>query len=65
MRCVVITINYRHAPEHPYPAAIDDSSAGLLWTLENARRFQLDPSKLALGGLSAYDDLGDIPSSID
>jgi acetyl esterase/lipase len=53
--CVVLSINYRHAPEHAYPAAIDDAFAGLKWILspEKIADLKLDPARIALGGLSA------------
>ncbi|KAE8552450.1 hypothetical protein EYB25_006344 [Talaromyces marneffei] len=55
LNCVVVSINYRHAPEHCYPAAIDDSFAGLKWVLapETATRLSINTSKIAVGGLSA------------
>ncbi|EQB52015.1 hypothetical protein CGLO_08391 [Colletotrichum gloeosporioides Cg-14] len=55
VRCVVITINYRHAPEHVYPAAVDDCLTGLRWVLEpaNASRLSINTSLLTIGGLSA------------
>jgi hypothetical protein len=56
LNCVVISINYRHAPENRYPIAIDDSFAGLKWVLtpETVTRLSIDTSKMAVGGLSAY-----------
>ncbi len=55
MQCVVITANYRHAPEHPYPAAADDAFAGLKWAIDpkNAKDMSIDVSRAAVGGLSA------------
>jgi acetyl esterase/lipase len=53
--CVVLSVNYRHAPEHVYPAAINDAFAGLSWILSPERMadLMLDPTRIALGGLSA------------
>lgn len=53
--CLVISVNYRHAPENPYPAAVDDALDALIW-MAGAGKQQLgiDSSKLMLGGLSAY-----------
>lgn len=53
--CVVCTINYRHAPEHLYPTAVEDSLTGLEWLVQpdNAKAFSIDTKKLAFGGLSA------------
>lgn len=56
VQCVVITVNYRHAPEHVYPAAADDVVAGYRWIVEpsHASDLGINTSKLAIGGLSAY-----------
>lgn len=53
--CVVVTVNYRHAPEHVYPAAVDDSFAGFKWVVSpgNAASLKIDTSRLAVGGFSA------------
>lgn len=55
LNCVVISINYRHAPELCYPVAIDDSFAGLKWvvTLDTAASLSINTTKIAVGGLSA------------
>ncbi|EFX03757.1 candidate lipase from carbohydrate esterase family ce10 [Grosmannia clavigera kw1407] len=62
IHCVVISINYRHAPEHVYPTAADDSYAGLEWVLsaDTIEQLHLDQSKVALGGLSAGGGLASI-----
>lgn len=56
MQCVVISVNYRHAPEHVYPAAADDSFYGYEWIVSPERdaELHLDTSRIAIGGLSAY-----------
>ncbi|GJC83498.1 AB hydrolase superfamily protein C1039.03 [Colletotrichum liriopes] len=61
-RCVVVTINYRHAPEHVYPAAVDDCLAGLKWIVEpaNASRLNINRSLVTLGGVSAGGNLAAI-----
>jgi acetyl esterase/lipase len=46
--CVVVSVEYRLAPEHPFPAAIEDGRAALDWV-----RATLDPERLAIGGISA------------
>ncbi|KAK0618960.1 Alpha/Beta hydrolase protein [Immersiella caudata] len=55
VKCVVISINYRHAPEHAYPTATSDAFDGLQWVLapENAKSLGINTSRVAIGGLSA------------
>ncbi|MFF3068944.1 alpha/beta hydrolase [Kitasatospora sp. NPDC057904] len=50
---VVISVGYRLAPEHPYPAALDDVYAVLLWAAGNAAELGIDPERIAIGGHSA------------
>jgi len=52
-RCTVISIDYRLAPEHPFPAAIDDATSVLDWSVDNASRLQIDTDRLAVAGNSA------------
>lgn len=53
INCVVFSIDYRLAPEHPYPAAIEDCYAGLKWAVNNADEFNIDASRIAIAGASA------------
>jgi acetyl esterase len=50
---VVFNINYRLAPEHPYPAAIEDGCAALAWVVKHAAEYGGDPDRLVLAGESA------------
>jgi acetyl esterase/lipase len=50
---VVISVGYRLAPEHRFPAALDDAYAVLTWTAEHAAGFGIDPERIAVGGHSA------------
>ncbi|MET3538543.1 alpha/beta hydrolase [Chryseobacterium limigenitum] len=50
---IVINIDYRFAPEYPFPAALYDAYASLLWATKNAESISGNPKLLAVGGISA------------
>ncbi|MFJ8584759.1 alpha/beta hydrolase [Streptomyces sp. NPDC093595] len=50
---VVISVDYRRSPEHPFPAAFDDAYAVLEWTAGHAADLGIDPERIAVGGHSA------------
>ena len=56
-RCVVTTVDYRLAPEFPYPTAVEDCYAALLWLGENASEFGIDKGRIVVGGESAGGNL--------
>jgi acetyl esterase/lipase len=50
---LVIGVEYRLAPQHPFPAPLDDCYTGLKWLHENADRLRVNPDRIAIGGRSA------------
>lgn len=53
INCVVVSVDYRLAPEHRYPAAIEDCYSGLKWMADNADILNIDLSRIAVAGASA------------
>ncbi len=69
---VVVSVGYRLAPEHPYPAGLDDCETVTHWAVENAERFDVPPESVVVAGESAggnlsaaiairWRDAGDLP----
>jgi len=59
-RLIVISIDYRRAPEHKFPAAVDDAIAATAWIATQAKEFGIDASRLVVGGDSAGGNLATV-----
>lgn len=62
--CVTISVDYRLAPEHKFPAAVVDSYGAVQYIYEHAEDFQVDRSRIAVGGDSAGGNLAAVVTNL-
>jgi hypothetical protein len=58
--CQIVSVDYRLAPEHPYPTAIEDGYAVLCWVADHAQGLAVDLDRLSVGGFSAGGNLATV-----
>jgi len=61
-KAIMVSVDYRRAPEHPFPTAPEDAYAAYLWVIQHAREFNGDPARVAVGGESAGGNLATVVS---